>query len=99
MCWWPIARRGIYSWITGWGSAARRPGNWRVYSANASSDTDGASVMNPTTTVYSTSYPVTTGESGNTWFYSSASGAGGTITITALGQTIVYGGAPHTTAT
>ena len=38
-------------------------------------------VMNPTTTRTGTAYPTTTGESGNTWFYSSGIG---TITITGM---------------
>ena len=68
-------------------------GHWAVYSTSASGDTNGASVMSPATTVYSTSYPTTTGESGNTWFYSSASGSvnEGTIDITATAQSYTYG--------
>ena len=73
-------------------------GNWLVYSTAPNSDTNGASVMNPTTTVNSTSYPTTTGASGNTWFYSGGSIAEN-ITLTATNQTVTYGTAPNTTPT
>src|SRR6202042_3359695 len=39
-------------------------GNWRVYSTAAGSDMNGASQLNPTTTVNGESYPTTTGASG-----------------------------------
>jgi|GEM_PF-3033559 len=76
-------------------------GNWVVYSTQASSDTNGASVMNPATTLYShAAYPNISGVSGNTWIYSS--GAPTTpenITLTASNQTVTYGTSPNTTPT
>ena len=70
--------------------------SWAVYSTAPANDTNGASVMNPATTVYATTYPTTTGESGTTWFYGSSLDNLGTITITAENQSVTYGTAPNT---
>ena len=69
-------------------------GSWRVYSTQASSDTNGASVMNPATTTYNTTYPSGT-PTGNTWFYSTGNPATneGSVTITATGWSETYGNA------
>ena len=73
--------------------------HWLVYSTTAGWDVNGASTLNPTTTLNSTTYPTTTGANGNTWFYSTSGVVNlGTITITAKDQTVTYGTAPSTTA-
>ena len=73
-------------------------GRWIVYSTKASSDTNGASVMNPAQTIYNETYaseaPGSVPNAGqNTWLYGT-----GLITITATGQTVTYGTAPNTSA-
>ena len=69
---------------------------WHVYSTAPGSDTNGASAMGPTTTVYGTTYPTTTGASGNTWFYSSATNEG-KVYITATSHSDPYGTSESTT--
>jgi filamentous hemagglutinin family protein len=74
---------------------------WAVYSTSAASDTNGASVMNPTTTTNSKTYtsdPPSGLAAGTNWIYSSST-TPESITFTATGQTITYGGAPNTTPT
>jgi filamentous hemagglutinin family protein len=76
--------------------------NWLVYSIAAADDTDGASVMNPATTIYNQAYPYATGISGNTWIYSSAApvtGGGGGIIVPAPAPTppVVIAPAPAPT--
>lgn len=78
---------GANAVVAGTGTAT-----WHIYSTAAGSDTHGASTLLPTTTVNSTTYPTTTGASGNTWFYSSAT-TPENITLTETAQTVTYGAA------
>ena len=98
-----LAAGGNFINNSGAGTSTLAPGSgsahWLVYSTTAGSDVNGASTLNPTTTVNSTTYPTTTGANGNTWFYSTSGAVDlGTITISAMPQTVTYGTAPNTTA-
>ena len=83
-------------------------GRWVVYSTQSSADTNGASSLSPTQTIYSNSYgtlapsSITTptyNATQNTWVYGITGTTNvGTITITAEGQTVTYGTGPNTNA-
>jgi filamentous hemagglutinin family protein len=93
-----LAAGGNFVNNSGGGSSTLNAGSgtatWRVYSTSPGSDTNGASVLNPATTVYSTTYPTSTGASGNTWFYSVGT-TPENITLTATAQTVTYGTNPN----
>jgi hypothetical protein len=75
--------------------------NWDVYSTQASSDVGGAATLSPdyTTTgqTYLTASPSSlTHPTNNNWIYNPI--VAGTITLTALDQTVNYGTAPNSSA-
>jgi hypothetical protein len=89
---------------SGDGTSTLNPGSgtarWIVYSTQSSTDTDGASLLNPAQTIngktYATEPPGSVSGAGeNTWVYSSGNVNLGTIDIGALGQTVNYGTAPN----